>query len=143
MKYIIFILTVSFNTYVSAQNNERAITASNYQGHFSINNNNAIKRIIVNAYQKEFGYDRKYDSRYRSIHSISFNEIEQMCYDVVNSETCSEIPEEQRIKCDNLEEISDWQFRAHEQAGLINSIENMASGTRDFFVSSWNWAKDR
>ena len=141
MKYIAFILTISFSTYLLAQDSKRN-TSIHHQWYSSFNNNNAIKRVVLDAYQKEFGYSPEYDPRYRGVHSISFNEIERMCYDLINSDTCRNMPEDKRIQCDNLEEMSDLKVKSLKTAGFINSLGNMYSGIEETISGIFYWIKD-
>ena len=141
MKHLVFILVISFSSYLSAQNSEWA-TSVNPQLYSHANNNNVIKRIILDAYQKEFGYDPKYDLRYTNISAIHFDEIESMCHGLINSDTCSETPEEKRLKCDNLEEMSDFQVTAYQQAGFGNALGDMLSEVIEIGGAIFTWTLD-
>ena len=126
IKHVIFMLVINFSPYLFAQ------------GEWISSTNSSIKRIIINAYQKEFGYDLNYID----ISSISFDEIERMCHELVNSETCSKIPEEKLIKCNNLEEVSDLQVTTYKAAGFGNVIRDMHETGGNVLGWIWNTNED-
>ena len=97
MKYksLIFISIMSLCLELFAQSDDAQTTLStNYQSYSYTDSFVSIKRIIVDAYQKEFGYDSRYDPRYMNVNSISFDEIKRICHEVASSDTCNNIPEE-------------------------------------------------